>query len=100
MRRGHRRLHAGLAVAVPALVMSSTATSRPSAWDDVLLRSDSVLDAHRIARWAPAVGPHVTVVRIQDGMHDLVLSAPPVRARAYAEIERWMATYVPSVNAV
>ncbi len=100
VRRGHRRLHAGLAVAVPALVMSSTATSRPSAWDDVLLRSDSVLDAHRIARWAPAVGPHVTVVRIQDGMHDLVLSAPPVRARAYAEIERWMATYVPSVNAV
>lgn len=100
VRRGQRRLHDGLAVPVPALVMSSTASSTPSSWDDILLRSDSVLDAHLIARWAPAVGPHVTVVRIQDGMHDLVLSAPPVRATVYAEIERWLATYVPSVHAV
>jgi alpha-beta hydrolase superfamily lysophospholipase len=92
--RGQRRLHAGLQVRVPVLVMSSTASSAPSAWDDVLHRSDSVLDAHRIARWAPAVGPHVTVVRIQDGMHDLVLSAPPVRARVYAEMERWLDAYV------
>lgn len=100
VRSGQRRLHAGLAVAAPTLVMSSTASSTPSSWDDVLHRSDSVLDAHLIARWAPAVGPHVTVVRIQDGMHDLVLSAPTVRAEVYAEIERWLATYVPSVHAV
>lgn len=100
VRRGQRRLHAGLAVGVPTLVMSSTASSAPSRWDDVLMRSDSVLDAHLIARWAPAVGPHVTVVRIQDGMHDLVLSAPPVRARAYAELERWMAAYVPAAHPV
>ncbi len=97
--RGQRRLHAGLDVAVPTLVMSSTASSAPKSWDDVLHRSDSVLDAHRIARWAPAVGPHVTVVRVHHGMHDLVLSPPPVRATVYAEMERWLASYVPSLQA-
>lgn len=96
--RGQRRLHAGLSVDVPTLVMSSTASSTPKRWDDVLHRSDSVLDAHRIARWAPAVGPHVTVVRIADGMHDLVLSRPAVRATVYAEIERWIASYVPTLE--
>ncbi|MFA4929916.1 MAG: hypothetical protein WC558_15475, partial [Patulibacter sp.] len=73
-------------------------SSTPDDWDDVLFRSDSVLDAHRIARWAPAVGPHVTVVRVQDGMHDLVLSPPAVRATVYAEIDRWLDSYVPSLE--
>ncbi|MBF6620056.1 MAG: alpha/beta hydrolase [Patulibacter sp.] len=97
--QGQRRLHAGLAVPVPTLVMCSTMSSAPRDWDDVLHRSDSVLDAHRIARWAPAVGPHVTVVRVQDGMHDLVLSVPAVRATVYAEIDRWLDSYVPSLQA-
>lgn len=96
--QGQRRLHAGLAVAVPTLVMCSTMSSTPRDWDDVLHRSDSVLDAHRIARWAPAVGRHVTVVRIQDGMHDLVLSAPAVRRAVYAEIDRWLDSYVPALE--
>ncbi len=98
--RGQRRLHAGLDVRAPVLVMSSTASSSPSEWDDVLHRSDSVLDAHRIARWAPAIGPHVTIARIQDGMHDLVLSPPPVRARVYAETERWLGAYLPQVASI
>jgi alpha-beta hydrolase superfamily lysophospholipase len=33
------------------------------------------------------------VVRIHDGLHDLALSPPPVRARFYAEIDRWAAAY-------
>lgn len=100
VRRGQRRLHAGLAVDVPVLVMSSTASSTPSDWDEVLFRSDSVLDAHLIARWAASVGRHVTVVRIQDGMHDLVLSTPPVRAVVYAELDRWMSTYAAGLQPV
>ncbi len=36
----------------------------------------------------------VTYVRIDDGMHDLVLSAEPVRAQVYAELERWLDAYV------
>jgi hypothetical protein len=40
------------------------------------------------------LGPHVTLVRVADGLHDLVLSAPEIRARVLAEIARWTAAYV------
>lgn len=96
IRRAQKQLHRGLDVRVPALVMCSTASSRPRGWDDVLQRSDSVLDADLIARWATAIGRHVTCLRVEDGMHDLVLSAPPVRQQVYAELERWLGTYFPA----
>ncbi|HEY0118174.1 MAG TPA: hypothetical protein VGC04_05280 [Cellulomonas sp.] len=55
--------------------------------------SDIVLDVELIARRAVQLGPVVTVVRIPGGLHDLTLSAPPARARFYAEIDRWLAGY-------
>jgi alpha-beta hydrolase superfamily lysophospholipase len=85
----HRLLHTGLDLRVPALVMSSTRTVTVSAWDDALQHGDAVLDAGAIARWAPAVGRNVTVVRIEDGMHDLILSPRPARDRAYATMATW-----------
>ncbi len=91
---GHRRLHAGLDLAVPALVMSSTRTVTVKGWDDDLRRGDAVLDADSIARWAPALGRHVTVVRIADGLHDLFLSALPARRRAYETMGTWLAAWV------
>ena len=56
-------------------------------------RADSILDVELLARRAVQLGPVVTVVRIRDGLHDLALSAPAVRARFYAEIDRWTAAY-------
>ena len=50
-------------------------------------------DADALARWSTMLGRHVTCVRIVDGMHDLLLSTPPVRANAYAEIARWLDAY-------
>ena len=42
--------------------------------------ADVVLDVELLARRAVQLGSHVTVVRIRDGLHDLALSPPPVRA--------------------
>ncbi|MDW5592722.1 alpha/beta hydrolase [Conexibacter stalactiti] len=92
----HRRVARGLDVRGPILVLCSAASSRPKAWDEILLRSDSVLDAEQIARRATRLGRHVTCVRIDDGMHDLVLSAPPVRAQVYAELGQWLDAYLPA----
>ncbi len=94
IRRAQRRVHRGLDLRVPILVMCSTTSSSPSAWDELLLRSDAVLDADQIARWATKLGSHVTVVRIEDGMHDLVLSRAPVRAEVYRELDRWLTAYL------
>jgi alpha-beta hydrolase superfamily lysophospholipase len=91
---GHRTLHAGLDLRIPALVMSSTRTVTTKVWDDDLQRGDSVLDADSIARWAPAVGRNVTVVRVEDGMHDLYCSPRPARDRAYAATATWLSAWV------
>jgi alpha-beta hydrolase superfamily lysophospholipase len=91
---GHRRLHSGLDLTIPTLVMSSTRTVTVSEWDDDLRRGDAVLDADSIARWAPAIGRNVTIVRIADGLHDLLLSAPAVRANAYETMATWLRAWV------
>jgi alpha-beta hydrolase superfamily lysophospholipase len=52
-----------------------------------------VLHTDAIARSSVRLGTHVTCIRIDRGMHDLLLSAPDVRERVYAEIDRWMNAY-------
>jgi alpha-beta hydrolase superfamily lysophospholipase len=95
IRRGQRRLHAGLAIDVPVLVMASAKTVKPKAGVDVSA-ADIVLDVRHIARWSSGLGPHVTMVRIDGGLHDLVLSAEPVRKRVFAELDRWTSAYMPT----
>ncbi len=41
------------------------------------------------------LGETVTILRIEGGMHDITLSAPPVRALASAALTRWLHAYAP-----
>jgi alpha-beta hydrolase superfamily lysophospholipase len=91
---GQRTLQAGLHLQPPALVMASSRTVTTRRWVDDLTRGDAVLDADQIARWAPSMGRHVTVVRVTDALHDVWLSAAPVRADAYDTTGRWLDAWV------
>lgn len=94
IRQGHARIHAGLDVPCPVLVMSSDRSAWPSEMDDDVFSSDIVLNVDQIRRWATAIGHHVTYVAIPGAQHDVVLSRPDVRARAYDEIRLWADAYV------
>jgi alpha-beta hydrolase superfamily lysophospholipase len=94
IRRGQLRLHAGLGIDVPVLVMCSARSVRPTPGDDALTRADAVLDVEHIARWSVRLGPRLTLVRIEDGLHDLVLSAEPARKRTFAELDRWLTAHL------
>lgn len=89
VRRGHRRLHEGLELSMPVLVMCSTRSVSATQWNLDMTRADAILDADSIARWSPSLGRHVTCVRVDGGMHDLFLSARPVRDCAYEILGRW-----------
>ena len=91
--RAIARAHAGLDLPCPILMMSSAMTVRAKEWTDDLYRGDAVLDTEALARWSTRLGSHVTCLRIEDGMHDLLLSKPEVRKRVYAELARWMDAY-------
>ena len=95
MRTAHREVQAGLSIDVPVLVQCSTESFHGRTWDEKIMRADAVLDVEHIARWSPRLGRHVTLVRIEGAVHDIVLSAEPVRKVAFAELDRWMSTYLP-----
>jgi alpha-beta hydrolase superfamily lysophospholipase len=95
IRTAQARLHAGLNIPVPVLVACSTRSYKSALWSDEARSADSVLDVEHIARWAPSLGRHVTIVRVEGGLHDLMLSAPPVREQVFAELDRWLAAYLP-----
>ncbi len=93
VRHGHARLHRGLEVPCPVLVLSSDRSALAGATGDTVHSHDLVLDVEHIRRWATAIGRHVTYVAVPGARHDVVLSLPEPRERVYAELRRWLAAY-------
>lgn len=91
--QGQERVAAGLGIEVPVIVLCSDRSATGTTWSDDMARADTVLDADGIARRAPYLGRQVTVVRIHDGLHDLTLSPPPVRAEFFGAVGTWVAAY-------
>jgi alpha-beta hydrolase superfamily lysophospholipase len=96
IRRGQRKLRAGLSIDVPVLVACSTRTFRGRAWSEDAQITDAVLNVEHIARWAPRLGPRVTIARFDGGMHDLTLSGKDVRTAVFQELGRWVEAFVPA----
>jgi alpha-beta hydrolase superfamily lysophospholipase len=94
IRDAHARVHAGLSIGCPILVLSSARTAQVSEMSDDVHTADIVLDVGQIRRWSTSLGPHVTSVAVEDARHDVFLSLPEVRARAYDELGRWLDAYV------
>ncbi|WP_035795031.1 alpha/beta hydrolase [Kitasatospora mediocidica] len=95
IQRGQRRVRRGLAIDCPVVLMASTSSITTSKWDPALHRADAILRADDIAALAPRLGRLVTTVRIDGGMHDLVLSGPTARERVFTELDRWLGAYFP-----
>jgi alpha-beta hydrolase superfamily lysophospholipase len=94
IRRGHAKLHRGLDVGVPNLILRSDRSVREVSDPDVIQRGDAVLDVDQIARWAGCIGNRSTVVPITDAKHDVFLSVPEARQAAYDELDRWLDAHV------
>lgn len=90
IRRGHAAVHRGLAVPVPVLVLHSSRSLRAKQWTEAAMTADTVLDVEQIARWAPKIGREVDIVPIEGGLHDLFLSAEPVRDNTFAVVDNWL----------
>lgn len=95
VRRGHARLHRGLDVGVPSLVLRSSTTRFARGWRAEVGVADCVLDVDQIARWAGCLGDAVTSLPIADARHDVFLSLPRPRAAAYAALDTWLRQWVP-----
>ena len=85
----HRKAQRGLSIDVPILVGVSGRSYRGK-FAEAAHHADSVLNVAHMIRYASGLGRDVTVVRIEGGKHDLALSAPPVRAKLFGVVDRWL----------
>ncbi len=86
--------HRGVDVGAPVLLLTSGASSFPREWHDDVSRHDIVLDVEQIRKWGHKLADHVTMTRIEGALHDVTLSAEPVRTRVFDEITGWLDAYV------
>jgi alpha-beta hydrolase superfamily lysophospholipase len=99
IRQAQQRLRAGLAIPAPILLACSERSFRGSRWHESATLADAVLDVEHIVRWAPRLGRHITLVRFDGGMHDLMLSGHAVREQVFQELDRWLGAYLPPGDA-
>lgn len=98
IRRGQARLHRGLDVGVPNLILRSDRSVHEGTDSASMQCGDAVLDVTQIARWAGCVGNRTAVVPVADAKHDVFLSLPEPRAVAYRELDLWLDGYLRTVN--
>jgi alpha-beta hydrolase superfamily lysophospholipase len=94
VRRGHRLVHRGVEVGAPVLVLTSAGSTAPKSYDESVDGHDIVLDVEQIRKWAHKLGDHVTLTRVPGALHDVTLSAGPVRAVVFEELSRWLEAFV------
>jgi alpha-beta hydrolase superfamily lysophospholipase len=94
VRAGQAKLHRGLDVGVPNLILRSD-RSVIEASDAVDLQyGDAVLDVKHIARWSGCIGNRSTIVPVSDAKHDVFLSMPGPRQFAYRRLDTWLDDYL------
>lgn len=94
IKKAQQKLHRGLLVGCPTLVLSSDCSSNPKVWQEQLIRqTDIVLNVADIERYSKSIGPLSNYEQITHGIHDLYLSAPDVATKAIIRTMEWITNY-------
>jgi alpha-beta hydrolase superfamily lysophospholipase len=91
---GHAQVAAGLNIEAPVLTLLSARTLFLTRWTDEMREADTVIDVSTVASRAVKLGRIVTVSHVPGAVHDVLLSAPAVRERAFADIQTWLGAYL------
>ena len=89
---GHDAVEKEVRLECPVLSMMSTSSYTGEAWSPRVFSSDVVLDADVIALRSMSLSDLVTIARLP-GKHDIFLSDPAVRARAYSIMRGWLEAF-------
>jgi alpha-beta hydrolase superfamily lysophospholipase len=85
-----KELKKGLEIKCPVLVMYSSKSITPGDYSEDMHFADSVLNVEHIAKYAKVIGPDVIEVKIEDGLHDLLLSRKDVRIKVYSIMTKFL----------
>ncbi|GGG69864.1 alpha/beta hydrolase [Corynebacterium pelargi] len=86
-----QRIHAGaIDVGAPVLTLHAKRSYFRPRFAEEAKRADTVLDVEQIRRRAPLLGQDVTVVSIEDAVHDVFLSSDQPRSDAIQACLKWL----------
>lgn len=85
------RVKKGLDLKVPVLVLLSAKDYLLPRWNDSATRSDVALNVQVVAQRSIDLGRELHLVRLNNALHDVFLSAPTVRSEAYLALGSWLA---------
>jgi alpha-beta hydrolase superfamily lysophospholipase len=88
--KAQNKLHKGLDINCPVLVMRSDKWVKDKLWSDKFRNADAVLNVEHISKHIPSLGRNATEIVINNGLHDLFLSAFEVRTEAYKRMFEWL----------
>lgn len=83
-------------IRIPILLMYSAQSINSDTWTPAHNRADGVLDVADIRRYGLPLGPHVTCLRVNGGLHDLLLSNPALLRALYPRIFTWLSSHLPT----
>jgi alpha-beta hydrolase superfamily lysophospholipase len=90
IRAGQKKVSTGLNVGKPVLVMHSAHSVYVKKWSDEMYSGDAILNVEDIKKRARCLlGPY-TILAIEGGMHDLVLSPRSAREKVYSSLFEWL----------
>lgn len=81
---------------VPILLMYSAKSVDLPQWTPEASTGDAVLDVADIRRYGLLLGHDVTPIKVEGGMHDLILSSKDVREPLYTYIFQWLNRHLPT----
>lgn len=80
-------------ISQPILILHSDKTSFAKNWDDVILKSDMVLNVEHIKTHGDRLGENVAFAEIEGAMHDVFLSSKVVRNKAFESVFDYLLKY-------
>lgn len=89
----HGQIEKEASIDAPILSMISTASYFGEEWTEEVFSTDVVLDVEAIVDRSARLGPQVTIARFE-GVHDLFLSSPKVRAQVWDTMRRWIGAFI------
>ncbi len=81
------------AISVPILVMHSYRYSKKTTVCEETRTSDTILNVEHIKKYAPLLGENVTMLSVDDALHDIFLSKKAVREQAFNAMFQWLNQY-------
>lgn len=91
---GHAKVAAGLDIQAPVFTWLSTRSLLVPKWSPEMMKADVAIDVNIVAERIHKLGKTITLCRVPNAMHDVVLSAAPVRQHAFDELAQWLKAYL------